>query len=97
MALESQFQKRFIQRLKDEFPGCEVIKGNSAYRQGVPDILFLWRNNWALLEIKKDDKAPFEPNQEWYIEYYNQMSYSSVVRPNNADEVIREIQQTFGV
>jgi hypothetical protein len=93
--LEKKFEKDFIDRLKEEFPGCEIIKGNSAMRQGVPDRLLLWEDHWAFLEFKREEGSDREENQEYYIEKFNDMSYASFVEPSNADEVISEIQQAF--
>ena len=96
MAKESKFQKDFKARLKKEFPGCLIIKGNSAERQGLPDLLLLHGKNWASLELKRDEKAEHQPNQDWYVDQLNEMSYAAIVDPNNADEVISEIQSAFG-
>lgn len=94
--LESKFQKEFKERLMEEFPEAIIIKGNSAARQGIPDLLLLHGKNWASLELKRDEKAKCEPNQDWYVEKLNGMSYAAIVDPNNADEVISEIQSAFG-
>lgn len=96
--LERTYQAELIKRLRLRFPGCVILKNDSSYMQGVPDLTLLWRDRWAILEVKP--KAPtsskdFEPNQEWYIEVLNEMSYSACIYPGNEEEVMNEIQHTF--
>ena len=97
MPLESKFQKEFKERLMRVFPDAIILKGNSADRQGLPDLILLNGDKWASLEIKRDHKARKQPNQDWYVEKLNGMSYAAIVDPDNADEVIFEIQSAFGV
>lgn len=94
--LEKDFESDFMKDLNEVLPGGVWIKGNSAMRQGIPDRLFLHENHWALLEFKRDPKSTKEANQEWYVEKFNEMSYSAIVTPENAKQVIDEIQQAFG-
>ena len=93
--LESEFESDYIKRLEDKFPGCEIIKGNSSMRQGIPDRLLLWEDNWAFLEFKRRDGSDLQENQDWYIKKFNEMSYAAFVTPENADEVLDEIQAAF--
>lgn len=95
MARENKIQKRVIDRLKSEFPGCLVLKNDSGYIQGIPDILVLFRNTWAALEVKKSPESGVRPNQEHYVDVMNGMSFASFVHPDNEDEVFRALQQTF--
>lgn len=93
--LESDFSEVFTDALEEAFPDSMVIKGNSAYRQGVPDWLLLDGPNWAALELKRDETAKKQPNQPYYVEKMNGMSYAAFVTPSNYREVIDEIQSTF--
>src|SRR5689334_14161861 len=96
--LESSFQARFIKRLRREFPGCVILKNDSGYLQGFPDLTILFRIYWAVVEVKaKPPTGPesFEPNQEYYIEELNKLSYATCVFPENEEEVIYELQLTF--
>ena len=36
--LESNFQANLIKELKNIFPGCIVMKNDSSYIQGIPDL-----------------------------------------------------------
>ena len=51
--LESQFQSKLIKELKKLFPGCIVMKSDSGYLQGIPDLLILFNDKWAALECKQ--------------------------------------------
>lgn len=91
--LESGFQDRLIETLKQLFPDCMVFKMDQI--QGIPDILVLWKNKWATLECKKFTRAKKRPNQDYYVEKMNDMSFSRFISPENKEEVLRELQQAF--
>lgn len=93
--LESKFQGDLIKELKKLFPGCIVMKNDANYIQGIPDLLILFKNRWAALECKKSANAKRQPNQEYYIELMNKMSFASVIFPENKEEVLNELQQAF--
>lgn len=94
---ESKFQKELIDDLKREFPGCIILKNDPNYIQGIPDLLVLYRDHWAALECKKEEKAHHQPNQEYYISVMNKMSYARFVYPENKEEILDELQHTFRV
>lgn len=93
--LERDFQAGFIKELKNTFEGCVVLKNDSSYFQGVPDLLVLHRDKWATLEVKKEAKASRQPNQEYYVDKMNEMSFSRFVFPENKDEVLNELKHYF--
>lgn len=91
--LESGFQDGLIARLEKMFPGCMIFKMDQ--KQGIPDLLVLWRNRWASLECKRSTRAKKQPNQEYYVGKMNDMSFSRFISPENKEEVLRELQQAF--
>lgn len=93
--LESKFQKDLMDEIKKEFPGCLVMKNDSAYIQGIPDWTILYKDKWAVLEAKREANANKQPNQDYYVEKLNDMSYSRFVYPENKDEVINELRRFF--
>jgi hypothetical protein len=93
--LERDFQANLIRELKTMFPGCMVMKLDSGYIQGIPDLLVLFKNRWATLECKKVSGAKKQPNQEYYVGRMNEMSFSRFICPENKEEVLYELQQTF--
>lgn len=94
--LERDFQAKLIRELKELFPGCIVMKNDSSYIQGIPDLLVLYRDNWASLECKKSVAAKKRPNQEYYVDLMDEMSFSRFICPENKEEVLHELQQAFG-
>jgi hypothetical protein len=94
--LESKFQSDLIDELKQLFYGCIVLKTDAGYIQGFPDLLILYRNKWAALECKRSATAARQPNQVYYIDELDQMSFASFIYPENKEEVLHELQQAFG-
>ena len=92
---ESTFQKRVIDELKDRLPGCIVLKNDSSYMQGVPDLIVLWNTCWATLECKRSENAVHQPNQDYYVERMNEMSFSEFIYPENYQEVLDELERSF--
>lgn len=92
---ESTFQKKFLDRIRKEFPDCFIMKNDANYIQGVPDWIVLYDNKWVALEMKRSIKSPRQPNQEFYVEQLDSMSYAAFVYPENEDEVLEEIKFIF--
>lgn len=93
--MESKFQSNLIKEIRERFPGCEVIKNDSGYIQGVCDLIILYKNKWAMLEVKASSKSRKQPNQEYYVKKYGQMSYAAFIYPENKEVIIHELEQTF--
>ena len=92
---ENKFQSDLKKEIKKRFPGCIVTKLDSSDIQGIPDLLILYKNKWAALEVKKDASASKRPNQEYYVARMNEMSFSKFIFPENKEDVLNEIQQAF--
>lgn len=90
---EGKFQDKLRDELKEMFPGCFVTKMDS--KQGIPDILVLYGKHWALLECKRSENAPHQPNQDYYVDKFDEMSFSRFIYPENKEEVLHELQQSF--
>lgn len=93
--LEKGFQKNLIKDIKNRFPGCVIMKNDSSYIQGIPDLTILYKNRWAVLEGKKDKNAVRQPNQDYYVDKLNGMSFARFIYPENKEEVLNELQQAF--
>ena len=87
MSRESKFERHVVERLEKEFPGCIVIKLLPDLHQGLPDRLVLFGSRWASLEVKASLTAPYQPNQEYYIDIMRRMSYSAMICPENEEEI----------
>lgn len=92
---ESKFQSELIKELRKEFPGCIILKNDPGYIQGIPDLLILFRDKWAALEVKKNSNASHQPNQDYYISLMNEMSFARFVYPENKEEILDELQRSF--
>ena len=95
MKKESEFQHNLKKELQELLPGCIITKLDSSYIQGIPDLLILYKNKWATLENKKCEKATHQPNQDYYVEKMNNMSFSRFVYPENKNKVVDELTNFF--
>ena len=93
---ESAFQRRVILRIKSLFPDCFVIKNDPSYVQGVPDYIILFQDRWAMLEFKQSPRAKVQPNQAYWVEQLNDMSFAAFVDPENVEDVLYALQRSFG-
>ena len=93
--LENEFQAKLKKELNSIFPGCVVTKLDSGDIQGIPDLLILYKDKWATLECKKSEKAKKQPNQEYYVNQMNNMSYSRFIYPENKEEVLNDLREKF--
>lgn len=93
--LERDFQAKLIMELKVRFPDCIVLKNDSSYIQGIPDLLVLYKDRWATLECKRSNTASHRPNQEYYVGLMDEMSFSRFICPENKKEVLHELELAF--
>lgn len=94
--LESKFQAELIKDIKATLPGCIILKNDPNYIQGMPDLTILWNHRWAVLEVKRAANSPKQPNQDYYVDVLNKMSYSRVIYPDNKEEILDELQRSLG-
>ncbi len=93
---EGEYQRKIIDKLEILFPGCIVLMNDPGYTQGVPDLTVFYNDQWAALEIKLSVKASRQPNQSYYIDRMNDMSFAAFLCPENEEEVLNALQSTFG-
>ena len=91
--LESGFQDSLIKQIKKILPGSLVFKMDQI--QGLPDLLILYKDKWASLECKRTATAKRQPNQEYYVNHMNEMSFSRFISPENREDILDELQSTF--
>ena len=91
--LESGFQDGLIKQIKKILPGSMVFKMDQI--QGLPDLLILYKNKWASLECKRTATAKRQPNQEYYVNLMNEMSFSRFISPENREDILDELCKTF--
>lgn len=93
--LESKFKTNLIKEIEKMLPGCIVFHFDPNEYQGIPDLGILHEHTWAALEGKKEKTSSKRPNQDHYVNYMNDMSFSRFICPENKEEVLDELQQTF--
>ena len=94
---ENQFQRTLVKEIRNHYNNeCIVTKLDSGYIQGIPDLLILHKDKWATLECKKSKNAHRQPNQQYYVDKMDKMSFSKFIYPENKEEVLNELRETFG-
>lgn len=93
--LESTYQAGLIKRLGQRFPGCWVLKNDTDYQQGIPDLTVFYGPFWAMLEVKAAEDSPVQPNQPYYVQQASEMSFGAFIFPENEKEVLDALQLSF--
>lgn len=94
--LENEFQGKLIAEIKRRFPGIIVLKNDEQYLNGIPDLTLLWQDRWAFLEVKRSLREDYEPLQEYYIKKANDMSFGSMICPENKVLVLDKLEVAWG-
>ena len=93
---ENQFQRTLVKEIRNHYnKECIVTKLDSGYIQGIPDLLILHKDKWATLECKKSKNAHRQPNQQYYVDKMDKMSFSKFIYPENKEEVLNELYETL--
>ena len=98
MTPEAKFKKKFkedfAKRMEKHDQEYDVIENKSG-RRSTPDTIFLGNRVWAALEFKRDVEAEKQPNQEHYVDKWNRLSYAAIVYPENAEEILDDLERLF--
>ena len=93
---ENQFQRTLVKEIRNHYNNeCIVTKLDSGYIQGIPDLLILHKDKWATLECKKSKNAHRQPNQQYYVDKMDKMSFSKFIYPENKEEILNELYETL--
>lgn len=92
---ESEYQSELKKRILERMPDAIVLKNDPNYIQGIPDLLVLRKKKWAALEVKKDKDAKHRPNQDFYVDKMNEMSFASFIWPENEEEVLNALERSL--
>lgn len=93
--LENKFKTKLVNEIEDMFPGCMVLHMDPTEIQGIPDLLILHKDRWAALEGKKSAGAAHRPNQGYYVDKMDEMSFARFIYPENKEEVLDELREAF--
>lgn len=95
MMNEARYQSNLVRKIQNLLPGCMVLRNDAQRVQGIPDLLILHKDKWAMLEVKDSVDAPMQPNQEYYIDRLGEMSFASFIYPDIEEDVLGDLQQSF--
>lgn len=93
---ESGYRRKLVKKITQLFPGCFIFENDPSKTQGIPDLLILFKGLWAMLELKISSSAPLQPNQDYYINHFNDMSFAALIYPENEEQVLSDLQSAFG-
>lgn len=97
--LEADYKSGLHERIKDLLPGCWVLINDEQTCPGIPDTLVLWGPHYAFLEVKRKKPtraSDWRPNQEWYLDELDEMSFAACIYPENEGEILYALQEAFG-
>ena len=96
MTKEIPFQRDLVTRLREELPGSVIAKTDSGSTQGIGDLLILQNSHFASLEVKRAEQAHHQPNQDYYVEKFNnEDGFGAFIYPENADEIVDRVKSYF--
>lgn len=90
--LENRFKTKLVAEIEEMLPGSMVLHLDPNEIQGIPDLLVLYKDRWATLEGKKSASASYRPNQEYYVDLMNRMSFAAFIYPENKDDVLSKLE-----
>ena len=90
--LERDYQPKLIKKLDRMFPGCVILKNDSSYLQGIPDLVIFYGARYAFLEVKANEDSPNQVNQPYYVDLLNRMSFAAFIYPENEREVLHALR-----
>lgn len=92
---ESQYQAKLIVELERRFPGCVILKNDPEYINGIPDLLILFGDRWAMLEVKASPTSRVRALQPYWVERLDSMSYAAFIDPSNEQDVLSGLEQAL--
>ena len=83
---ERDFQGSLIKEIQERLPN---------YKQGIPDLVVYNGSHWGMLECKKSAHESFQPNQKYYLDILDGMSFARAIYPENKEEVLDDLQRSL--
>lgn len=93
--LENKFKTELIKEIKRRLPGSFVFHLDPNELQGAPDLLIIFNDRWAALEGKRNARASLRPNQQYYVDLFNRMSFARIIFPENKEEVLDDLERSL--
>lgn len=95
MKNENKYQSELKKRISKRFPGSIIIKTDDI--QGFPDLLILDKDKWAALEVKRSNDSSHRPNQNYWVNKLNNMSFSAFINPENEEAILDDMERSFSI
>lgn len=90
---KSAFKRKLLELARQKRKDLVIIE---VYDQrSMPDVIVLCGEKWAALEFKRSSQAAHRPNQDYFVDKLDQMSFATFVHPQNEEEVINELEFFF--
>ena len=94
--LEGRYKTELKKRMEARFSGAIILKNDEQLCPGIFDLVILWGPWYAAVEVKRSATARYRPNQEYYLDEVRRMGgLAFTLYPENEEEVLDEIQQSF--
>lgn len=93
--LERDYQLVLMEKIESKFPGCQIFNLTPLRILGIPDLLLLYENHWAMLETKRAIGSHRQALQEHYIALFDDMSFARFIDPSTEREILNELQRSF--
>lgn len=93
--LESEFELATCKEIEQELPGCIILKNDAKKQQGILDRVVFYEDRYAFLEFKRASKSERQPNQEYFVERLDKMSFAAFIEPGNKEEVLDGLFSTL--
>lgn len=94
--LEREYQPIVKDKISELLPGCIILKNDpSVNPQGIPDLSIFYKDKWAMIEVKKSKDEPYRPNQPYYLQITDNMSFSRTIFPENEARVLSDLEKFF--
>lgn len=93
--LENKFKTKLVKEIKQRLPGSMIFHLDPNEMQGAPDLLVLYKSKWAALEGKQEEGSSHRPNQDYYVNLMNDMSFARFIHQDNKEEVLNDLQRSL--
>lgn len=95
MAKESDFQSKFLTRLRKLGCKCYKQQMNATTRAGTPDVIICYKKFYGFCEFKRSKDAPFRPGQKEELDELSKWTFAKAVFPENCDKIMSELIEIF--
>ncbi len=93
---ESEYQQELKKKILARMPDATVLKNDANWLQGFADFTILYKDRYAVLEVKASSISSKQPNQEYYIDKVRRDgSFAEFIFPENESEVLDGLQRAL--